>query len=88
MPFDTWNAPGLQDNVFGNEFSTFGSLRNHSQGIIHCVAHKTPRETESVPRATGTRTSCALTVREQENSMLEHRVEELRGEVKRTHMLQ
>ena len=28
-----------------------------------------------------------LTVREQENSMLEHRVEELSGEVERTHML-
>ena len=43
LPFDTWNAPGLQENVFGNQFSTFGSLRNPCQGIHYCA---TPRETE------------------------------------------
>ena len=25
LPFDTWNSPGLQEHVFGNQFSTFGS---------------------------------------------------------------
>ena len=25
LPFDTWKAPGFQENVFGNHFSTFGS---------------------------------------------------------------
>ena len=58
LPFDTWNAPGLQDNVFGNNFSTFGLSRNPFQGIHYGVAHNTRRETESVPRAIGTLTSC------------------------------
>ena len=26
LPSDTWNTSGLQDQVFGNQFSTFGSL--------------------------------------------------------------
>ena len=56
LPYDTWNAPWLQ-NVFCNQFSTFGLPRNLSQGIYHGVAHKTQNETESVPRATGTGTS-------------------------------
>ena len=56
LPLNTWNSPGLQENVFGNQFSTFGSSRNPSQGIHYCAK---PRETESVPRATGTGTSFA-----------------------------
>ena len=48
LPFDTWNAPGSQENVLGNQFSTFGSPGNPSQGIHYGVAHKTQRETESV----------------------------------------
>ena len=46
---------------FGNQFSTFGSPGNPSQGIHYGVAHKTQREreTESVPRAIGTGTSFA-----------------------------
>ena len=59
LPFDTWNAPGSQENVFGNQFSTFCSSQNHHQGIDHGVAHKTRKETESVPRAIGTGTSFA-----------------------------
>ena len=39
---------------FGNQFSTFDPSRNHPQGIHHCM---TPRETGSVPQATGTGTS-------------------------------
>ena len=58
LPFDTWNAPGLQENVFGNQSSTFGLPRNPSQ-IHYGVAHKTQSETESVPRATRTGTSFA-----------------------------
>ena len=57
LPFVTWNAPGLQENVFGNQFSTFGSPRHPSQGIHFGVAHKTQRESESVPRAIGRGTS-------------------------------
>ena len=26
LPSDTWNTSGLQEQVFGNQFSTFGSL--------------------------------------------------------------
>ena len=48
LPLDTWNTSGLQENVFGNQFSTLGSPGNHSQGIHRGVAHKTQRETESV----------------------------------------
>ena len=33
LPPDTWNTSGLQDNVFGNQFSTFDSPRDHHQGI-------------------------------------------------------
>ena len=29
LSFDTWNTSGLQENVFGNLFSTFDSYRNH-----------------------------------------------------------
>ena len=59
LPFETWNTSGLQENVFGNQFSTYGSPGDHSQGIQFGVAHRTPRETESVPRAVGTGTSFA-----------------------------
>ena len=41
LPFDTWNAPGLQENVFGDQCSTFGLPRNPSQGIHDDVAHET-----------------------------------------------
>ena len=56
LPPNTWDAPRLQENVVGNQFSTFGSPRNPSQGIHYCA---TPRETESIPRAIGTGTSFA-----------------------------
>ena len=35
LPFDTWNAPGLQENVSGNQSSTFGLHQNPSQGMSH-----------------------------------------------------
>ena len=53
LPLDTWETSGLQENVFGNHFSTFGSPGNHSQGIHYGAAHETQRETESVPLAIG-----------------------------------
>ena len=31
LPLDTWNQPGLLENVFGNQFSTFDSHRDYSQ---------------------------------------------------------
>ena len=43
LPLDTWNASGLQENVFGDHFSTFDSPPRSS-------------ERESVPQATGTGT--------------------------------
>ena len=33
LPLDTWNQSGLQENVFGNQFSTFDSPKNHPQRI-------------------------------------------------------
>ena len=51
LTLDTWNTSGLQENVFGNQFSTFDSPRDHHQGIHPCA---TQRERGSVPQATGT----------------------------------
>ena len=33
LPLDTWNQSGLQENVVGNQFSTFDSPRGHPQRI-------------------------------------------------------
>ena len=33
IPLDTWNQSGLQENVFGNHFSTFDSPKDHPQRI-------------------------------------------------------
>ena len=44
LPFDTWNAPGLQENLFGNQCSTFGSPGNPSQGIHYDVGHETRKD--------------------------------------------
>ena len=56
LPLDTWNTSGLQENVFGNQFSTFDSPRDHHQGIHHS---KTPGDTGSVAVHIGTRTPVA-----------------------------
>ena len=37
VPFDTWNTCEIQENVFGNQFSTFDSSQNHHEGIHHCT---------------------------------------------------
>ena len=56
LPIDTWNTSGLQENVFGNQFSTMKSSRNHYQTIHHCV---TPRDTGSIPVHLGAATPVA-----------------------------
>ena len=33
LPLDTWNQSGLQENVLGNQFSTFDSPTDYSQRI-------------------------------------------------------
>ena len=33
LPLDSWNQSGLQENVFGNQFSAFDSPRDYSQRI-------------------------------------------------------
>ena len=53
LPLDTWSTSGLQENVFGHQFSTVDSSRNHQEGI-HPFAQQ--RERGSVPQATGSRT--------------------------------
>ena len=53
LPLDTWNTPGPQENVFGNQFSTFDSPRDHPQGIHPCAPQ---RERGSVPQAAGSET--------------------------------
>ena len=54
LPLDTWNQDGLQDNVFGNQFSSFDSPRNHPQRIQSDDAQ---RNREAVPEAGRTQTS-------------------------------
>ena len=53
LPLDTWITSGLQEHIFGNQFSTFDSPRDHSQEM-HPYAPQTERE--SVPQATGSGT--------------------------------
>ena len=53
LPLDTWNTSGLQENVFGNQFSSFDSARDHPQEIHPCPPQ---RERGSVPQATGSGT--------------------------------
>ena len=56
LPLDTCNTSVLQGIVFGNQFSTFDSPRDHPQGIHSCAPQ---RERGSVPQATGTGTLIA-----------------------------
>ena len=53
LPLDTWNTSGLQENVFGSQFSTFDSPGDHPQRIQSCTSQ---RERGSVPQVTRTRT--------------------------------
>ena len=53
LPLDTWNTSGLQDNVFGSQFSTFDSARYCHQGIHSCAPQS---ERGSVPHAARTET--------------------------------
>ena len=48
LPLDTWNTSGLQENVFGNKFSTFDSPRDRSQRI---QSDDVQRNREAVPEA-------------------------------------
>ena len=43
LTFDTLNTSGLQENVFGNQFSTLDSPRDHPQGIHPCATSKRTR---------------------------------------------
>ena len=56
LPLDTWNTSGSQENVFGNQFSTFDSSQNHHQEIHPCAPQ---RERGSVQQATGSGTPFA-----------------------------
>ena len=53
LPLDTWNQSGLQENVFGNQFSTFDSPRGHPQRI---QSDNVQRNREAVPEARRTKT--------------------------------
>ena len=46
LPLDTWNTLGLQENVFGNLFSSFDSPRDHPQRI---QSDDVQRNREAVP---------------------------------------
>ena len=53
LPLDTWNPFGLQENVFGNQFSTFDSSRDYSQ---RRQSDDVQRNREAVPEAERTKT--------------------------------
>ena len=48
LPLDTWNQSGLQENVFGNQFSTFDPPRDHPQ---RTQSDDVQRNREYVPEA-------------------------------------
>ena len=54
LPLDTWNQPGLPENVFGNQFSTFDSHRDYSQRF---QSDDVQRNREAVSEAGRTKTS-------------------------------
>ena len=54
LPLDTWNQSGVQENVFGNQFSTLNSPRDHSQII---QSDDVQRHQETVPEAARTKTT-------------------------------
>ena len=48
LPIDTWNQSRSQENVFGNQFSTFDSPRDYSQRLQSEDVH---RNREAAPEA-------------------------------------
>ena len=56
LPLDTYSTSGPQENVFGNQCSTFDSSPNHCQGIHHST---TPGVPGSIPVHIGTGTRVA-----------------------------
>ena len=52
LPHDTWNQSCLQENVFGNQFSTFDSLTSKNS-----ICDDVQRNREAVPEAGRTKTS-------------------------------
>ena len=54
LPLDTWNTSGLQENVFGNHFSTFDSHPALHQGLHSCAPQR--ERGKAVPQATGSGT--------------------------------
>ena len=53
LPLDTWNTSVLQENVFGNQFSTFDSPKDYSQRI---QSDDVQRNREAAPEAGRTKT--------------------------------
>ena len=51
LPLDTWNQSGLQENIFGNLFSTFDSPRDHPQGIHSDATQRRTRISSTSYRA-------------------------------------
>ena len=54
LPLDTWNQSALQDNVFGNQLSTFDSPTDYSQRI---QSDDVQRNRGAAPEAERTKTS-------------------------------
>ena len=50
LPLDTWSQSGVQENVFGNPFSTFDSPTDFPQQI---QSDSVQRNREAVPEAEG-----------------------------------
>ena len=57
LPLDTWNQSGLQENVFGNQFSTFDSHIDHLQRIQFDDVHRNREAAPTDPKVTTSLTS-------------------------------
>ena len=66
LPLDTWNQSGLQENVFGNQFSTFDSPRDYPKRIQPDDVH---RNREAAPEAGRTTTSHASEDRQNQGTI-------------------
>ena len=57
LPLDTWNRSGVQENVFGNQFSTFDSPRDFPQRISSDDAQRNREAAPGGPRVKTSLTS-------------------------------
>ena len=75
IPIDTWNQSGLQENVFGNQFSTCDSPRDHPQRI---PSDDVERNREAAPLDLQPKVKTSLTSEDGQNYSTDSNADELR----------